>query len=915
MKELNKAKKAKIYLVNEDGTLGSEVTTLVPTGLITIPAHTSQIDLPKMNLSSVITEDKVYTFRLVEVDGTDNHNVATLAEFTLDAHTKAMDTVKLIGLKGNRPASSTGSVSFRVQSEDEIVKAYYVKKVNTAATSDSVAPAVNDFKNTDGTYKGTINVSNNKVEEAQILLTDESVYEDKTFDVYFLLEDKYGNVSKTVLTEKALIPWEKDGSTSVATEIAEAKITDVATVKELADVKLTWKLVDNAVIGSNTFTVVLYRDGEAIGEQKAVEALETNISAFTATSTKPLKAGTYYFEAYSEGAGNKLPSATIKSNETTVSKLNAVSKESIKFDVDKLNNSIITWNASTSPAEEVKEYAVELYGYNTGTKKYDTQVTVTDSPATKTEVSGLTAMLDNTLYQANVTVKATGDKLSLVDSDVTISKEFFKVYTPVVDGTPNSNTVTFKITGREVSGMTPSYRVKVYLYNVDDPQGLFEGKYKEVPSLAQDVTVKADGTFEVKGLEEGTQYVIRLYATVNGIEGVSGYSRTFSTRLAIPSIVDKKVIADDTTTKTGEIAKTTNGISIDGIEYKTSDYPAELGEIQSIVDALVEGDVLTYKSDAVTVKLGAFSTSDTLRNRALSTTIGDRDLYLENGSYSQVVTGTVGGNVIISGNNESLDITSLTSAKEIKINAGSTIKGAKEVVVVANEGKSSVNFMDKNLKVNVSADTTLDLTTLVKITAVPNNNITLNSTTTNALVVTISGDGTDTEKQYGKVDITATGDVTVTADSLALYAPINVNVTDGNVTLTGANLLGAQSVTMKNTTSSDKTITAKAATVAPFEISGAIDIKEYVLSDVNTLKTNVTAFASVTDTDEQKEMLDSLNSYLETFASLFGTEYNGATKYGAKITKAKGNEVTLTLNKTVDSRENEVAVTIDGLMK
>ncbi len=894
-------------MVNDDGTLGSVISTSPST--ITIPANTSKIDLPKMNLSRVITQDKVYKFRLVEMSG--NTKVGTLAEFKLDARTNAMKDTKLVGLKGNRPASSTGTVSFSVKSEDNIVKAYYLKKANSAATSSSSAPSnVSEF----GDLKEAkyIQITNNKVVEAPILLTDETTYEDKTFDVYFILEDEYGNVSTSVLSEKALIPWEKDGATTLAPTIVDAKITDVATVNKLSDVQLTWKLAEGETIGSNKFTVVLYRDGKAIEEKTGIAVLSTTLDTFVSS---PLTAGTYYFEVYGEGSGNKLPSATFKSNETTVSKLDAVNADNIKLDVDKYNNSVLTWDASTSPAEDVKGYNVDLYGYDISNKDYTNKVQLTSgSPVEDTKIEGISSMTDNVLYKAYVTTKATGDKLSVVDSDEVKSKEFFKVYTPAIEGIAGSDSATFKITSREVSGMTPTYRVKVFLYNTNDPDGLFDGKYKEVSKLTQDVTVKADGTFDVKGLQPGTKYVIRLYATVNGIEGVSGYSAEFDTRLAMPTIENKTVVADNVTTKVGEIAKTTNGISVDGKEYKTAEYPAELAEIKNIVDNLVVGDILTYTSDVVTVKLCALDTGS--RVRALGTTIGNRDLYLEGGNFSQRITGNVGGNIIISGNNESLDITGLTSQKEIKINAGSTIKGATKVVIMANEGASPVNFMDKKIKINVSTDTTIDVSSNVTISATPSNNIILNSEDTNGLNIIVNGDGTDTNAQSGKLDITAKGNVTVTANSLAFSADITVNVTDGTVDLSGSNLSGAQNVTITNTTTGAKTIKVKTADITPFEIKTAIDIKEYNISDISkansVLSKAVTGLYDV-DPDKKAENLAKLNAYLSKFTTLYGTTYGGTTKYGAKILEAKGNIVTISLNKTVDDRGNQVSVNIEGL--
>ncbi len=903
MKPLEEAKTAAIYLV-KDGVIQEPAVMKN----FTIPAYTSKMSLADMNLiGKVDTVDGEYTFRLVEMSG--NTKVGTLAEFTVEAHTKALTGLSLVGVKGQRPSSSAGSVSFAIKGEDKVVKAYYKFVERTAGpTKKSTAPALNEvYSNSSKDTYFTVN--ENRVDDAPVA----GLAEEKAYDVYFVLEDEYGNVDDEVRTKSALIPWEKADETTVAPTIINATITDVATVDAVNEVELKWELEEGEELGSNKFTVVLYKDGKAIAEKKGITALSTTLDQFDPTNKAPLEAGTYHFEVYGEGSGKVLPSATFTSNKTTVTKLNAVNADSIKFDVDKYNKSVLSWDASTSPAGDVKDYKIDVNAYNPSTKAYDTSASIGGSPTTETKLENL-GIAENTLYKANVTTEAKGDKLSIVNSDESISKEFFKVCKP---GTPvaGSNSVTLKISSREVSGITPSsYKVKVFLYNTDDPDGLFDGRLKEDASLAQDVTVASDGTFEVKGLKPETKYVVRLYATVNGIEGVSEYSEPVTTKLEIPTITEKKVVSG-TTTKAGEIAKTTNGISVDGKEYKTADYPAELAEIKAIVDTLVNGDVFTYTSDAITLKLGALATSTDGRSRNLLATLGNRDLYIENGSYSQTVNGTVGGNVIISGNNESLDITGLTSKKEIKINAGSTIKGAKEVVVVANEGASPVNFMDKKLKVNVSTDTTMDLTKPVEITATPSNNITLNSTSTAALNVVVNGDGTDTNTQSGKLDITATGNVTVTAESLAFSADITANVTNGTVDLSGTNLSGAQNVTITNTTTGAKTVKVKAAEAAPFEITRAIDIKEHNVNEYDTLKTAIPAFVNATNNDEKAANIAKLNEYLSKFTTLYGTTYAGATKYGAQITKATGNVVTISLKKTADDRGNQVAVDIDGLQK
>ena len=926
MKELTEKKVANVYLVKDDGTL--DKTTKYIEGL-EIPAYTSKINLPDMDITNLITSasgnDKVYTFRLVEMS--DTTEISTLAEFKLDARTNAMKDTKLVGLKGNRPHTASGSVSFSIVGEDNISKVYYKVLERTGASGETASrkPADITIEENGKVIAPFITVNNNKVDDAVV----DGLEKDKAYDVWFRLEDEYGNIS-TVRSNSILVPWEKAGSTTKAPTITSATLSDFSKAKELSEVELKWVLAEGETVGANTFEVILYKDGKAIA-QLSTKSLSVTLDKFTKLA-KPLEKGTYHFEIYGNGGPTTLPSATVSSNEQKVSELNSIDVSGIKFDIDKYNKSTLEWTASTSPAEDIEGYVVDLYPYDETNKEYtsDSKVQVNGGLSIDDlKFENISGMDDNKLYKAYVTTKATGDKLSVVNSKEAISKEFFRVSTPVLKTgtTPTSETATFKITAREVSGMTPTYKVKVFLYNTEDPNGLFNGKYQEETALAQDVTVKSDGTFDVTGLQPGTKYVIRLYATVNGIEGVSGYSAEFDTRLAIPTIENKTVVADDAITKVGEIAKTTNGISVDGKEYKIAEYPTELADIQKIVDTLVEGDIFTYTSSAVTIKLNSLGTAS--RVRALGATIGNRDLYLEGGNFSQTITGNVTGNIIISGNNEPLDITNLTSSKNITVNGGSTITTttAKTIIVSANSNNNPVKVTEQGLSIEVSTDTKVVIPAkdnanyTVTVTAIPSNDIKIISTSadTKKLTVTFSGNGTYTDKQEGKLDITANGDVTVSS-TLALYSDITAKVTDGNITLNGNNLLGAQDITVTNNSDTTRTLTLVAEENAPFAMQDVV-LRQYtaqdVTSDTDSIAAKIPALKNA-DSDIAKINLETLNKFLAKF-NLSGKDIDGNSiaNYGATITTtANSSRITIKISEaTKDTKGNVVSAHIDGLKK
>ena len=60
----------------------------------------------------------------------------------------------------------------------------------------------------------------------------------------------------------------------------------------------------------------------------------------------------------------------VSSNEQKVSELNSIDVSGIKFDIDKYNKSTLAWTASTSPAEDVEGYVVDLYPYDEINKEY-----------------------------------------------------------------------------------------------------------------------------------------------------------------------------------------------------------------------------------------------------------------------------------------------------------------------------------------------------------------------------------------------------------------------------------------------------------------------------------------------------------------------------------------------------------------
>ena len=894
----------------------------------------------------------VNTLRLISDEG------EVLAEFTIEKHTTEVNNAKIVGAKGNRLGSTgagAGTVSFEIQSDIKIVKAYYVAVENGGTAPNSVA----DFKAGDN-YKGVIEVNNNSVKDAPITLATSL----KDYTVYFILEDEYGSVSEHICNStddsnnlaKATIPnanYEKNAATVTKVEMPNLEEeTDTAVAK----VKIT---VAEALEGGEKFVAVLYKDGKVIdtaeitdGVSAGAKTVEFTLDEFANETVG--EAGQYYVTVYGEGAADTAPSGTTKSNTVTVSPIASVSN--VEYSIDMDGHSKISWKTSHHK-NDIDGYEVKIAKYDQNTKDYvdfdeageevtSVEPAQSEKDASVLEIINPTELKTNVLYKAQVIVEAkTGHKLSESNSEPAVSKEFFKPEVPkVVQNSATDSKATLELSSKTgiISGKKASYRVEVYTVSEKDVAGNTEVKYTHESSLDQKVEVNtSNGRFDVTGLSGNTKYAIRLIATVDGVngtvEGIAKFVELDKTKKAMIDI-DAEVVEDGTDTRTGKVSTDGSTLSLNGTDYTIAQYVG-LDKVSNIIQALKVGDHITYstaKPDEVAITIA--TTDRTASTRTLPNDVEGMKVSITGNSFDQAIatSAKIPAEVTITGaKNGSLDITNLKAENDRIIIKDATVKtgAAKSVIIAAG---ATVNFMDSNYTANASKETPVTVNqNAVEVTTTTDN-------ASNALKFTRVGSGltvdfnkgkTTEGTQAGTLEISGKGDVTVNSNGMTVSSDITIDTLDGKVDIDDAKLTGHQEVTVSYNTVSNGTVDAFAAENAPFDMTN-LDIKEYdynnqedhdaLIEAIEDIKvevdkggtSKVPGVTQVEDVEATKANFEKINKYLAKF-NLTDTAIDGTTsgKSGAKITASKANnKITITFSSdSKDAKNNVQKYTIGNL--
>ncbi len=948
------------YAVKADGTI--ETTALA--GPYTLEAYTSKIPVSIDTTKYTDMPDGVNTIKVIAA-GTKGANYETgevLSTFTIEKHTEEVDKAKIVGIKGARPASTgnnAGSVSFNIQSDVKIVKAYYKTE-----TFNSSKPSVANFKE-NGSYSGVINVTDNKVTDAPVKLD----VSDQAYDVYFILEDEYGSISKHLCNSsddntnvvKATIP--SATYTKNAKTVTKVEMPNLENETSTSSAKITITTSENMTT-SDKFQAVLYKDSKTIAEKEITgsssgKTVQIALSSFTPTVKD---AGEYYVEVFGKGNNTIAPSETTKSNTVNVSPIASVSSvEYIRYMENGTEYDKLSWKTPhnkldvSSPGYEVyvSDYDQTAKAYKDFAKESkitDSQVIDSDD-TTVVKIVNPTNIIENTLYKAQVIALAkSGHKLSEANSLPTVSKEFFKLETPeVVTNSATSSEAALELTSisstskkdNTISGKTPTYSVEVYTLNPNYKTGsMTEAKYIRASQYDQAVEVnKSSGRFSVKGLTGGTEYAIKLVATVQGLNGtVKGESKfvDLGTKKAMFNI-DNKEVTTNADTRNGKIRVNGSVVSIDGVDYNVSDY-VELAKVTEIVKVLKDNDHITYSTTTPNeVSISISTTDNSAKARKLPASAKDMIVNITGNSYNQTlestedndpaqinIKGTPGGVIDIQNlkaKNNRIVITDATvkvgSTKNVVVAEGSTVTFANTAnfYTVKASKETPVKVGDKALtvtKTTVNATSDLEVKNFAK-----------------DLTLTVDGTGT----LNGNITLNGKGNVKVTP-TVSVASTINVTTIDGAVDLLDEKLTGHQSVTVSYTVSpttraKNDTVKAFASVVAPFNMN-KLKIKQYdyndetdkqalieAIGDVKVMTDKGTSSSSpVEDVDATKANFKLVNDYLAKFG-LTGTDNNGKSiaKYDATITVNK-NQSLVTITFAKDTKDNKGVVQqvkIEGL--
>ena len=946
--------KANVYPVD---SAGNTVNKKLCATDIEINPYTSKEKILIDTTKYAAMPEGVNTLRLISDEG------KVLAEFTIEKHTTEVNEAKIVGAKGNRPGSTgegAGTVSFEIQSDVKIVKAYYVAVKN----GDSAPQSVADFKDGDN-YKGVIEVTNNSVKDAPIPLTESK----KDYTVYFILEDEYGSVSEHICNSDddstnlatAIIPsgdYTKNAATVTKVEMPNL---DDETDTTIAKVKIT---VAEELAGSEKFVAVLYKDGKVIdsaeitgGVSAGAKTVEFTLDKFTNETVE--EAGEYYVTVYGEGAADTAPSGTTKSNTVTVTPLKSVDNVGYSMDMD--GHSKISWKTSHHN-NDIDGYEVKVAKYDQNSKDYvdfgvkgvevsSKQPAQSEKDSSVLEITDPTELSTNVLYKAQVVVEAkTGHKLSEANSEPAVSKEFFKPEVPkVVTNSVTDSKATLELSSKTglISGKKASYRVEVYTVNEEDVTGKTEVKYTHESSLDQKVEVNtSNGRFDVTGLSGNTKYAIRLIATVDGVdgpvEGITKFVELDKTKKAMINI-DAEIVSDGTDTRTGKVSTDgTTKLSLDGTDYTINQYVG-LDKVCKIIQALKVGDHITYSSakpDEVAITIA--TTDNTASKRTLPDDVEGMRVTINGNSFDQTVatsTKKPAEVTIIGAKNGSLDITGVQAENDRIIIKDAAVKtGSSKSVIIA--AGATVNFMDSNYTINASKETPVTVNThKVEVTTTADNasNALKFTEVDGGLTVDFNKGKTTEGTQAGTLDITGKGDITVNSNGMTVSSDITIDTLDGKVDIDDEKLTGHQSITVSYDTVSNGTVDAFTAENAPFEITTPLEIKHYeydkdtadhtdydALTAIPGVKvevdkggtSKVPGVTQVEDVEATKANFEKINKYLAKF-NLINTAIDGTTsgKSGAKIKASKdSNKVTITFSSnSKDAKGNVQKYTIGNL--
>ena len=817
-KTLDKAATYAVYAKTADGEA-------VQVGTVTVRAHTDYLET-NVNLSGL--EDGKVTITFVE----DKTVVAKV-----EAEKNIVEPVAT-NVTTKRTSTKQATLSLEKCGESDIVKVHYLVQPIDEATKTDVAD-----------LKETINVSNNKVENATVATELETA---KAYKVTYALENSYGSVSdiKTVVI------------TSDAADIKVEEKVEKITNPDLSktdSAEFTW----DAESGK-TYAVTLYKDGEPV---KAVEVTEGSVD-FTADMDK---VGTYQIAVFVKGDDKGLETSSseiTKSDEVKVTSLAALTN--LKVENQKDNKVKISWDNSNKK-EDFGTYQIDLYTVNEkGEEIKNTTITAPEND--KHEVTF--TISPNTMYLVKAKVVAKDGQIAVLDSEEAQTQEFYQVSAPVISANTDigTNYVTLEVAPIQINNKKVSYSVKVYDVKTDNDQT--EARY--TLKTTQNVEVK-DGKMTITGLEQNKTYAFKVVAKVDANEVESDYSEEVKTLMEIK---DLTVATPEEASKenSGKVAVDRTNIIINGKTLSRGNYSGvtsdKIDKEYKIIEALENGDKVTINEDAsaITVELDGGASAEVALRDFSAIDLSKTTISIESNNFSKTIKGNFKG-IELAGTESIFTLTD-AKAEKITLNNGVEVNGDKVYTVKAN-ATVTIN----NIKVGTQKEITIDaMGAKLNLDAGKEaNNLIFENKTENA-VITFNGLGDNTSEQTGTITMKSNGGkITVKSDKVNISSKLDIQVNNGDIDISEESITGEKNISIAK--DANTTINAIAKTKAPVTLTN-IEAKDYTDEEI------VSKFG-------EDVVVEEVRAYINSF---------GVNGKGAKITVAKDStEVTITFEKATES--------------
>lgn len=816
-----------------------------------IGVHMDQVELAK-NEDLTTLANGTYTVELVENEGSKEK---VLARTTVVKNNVTPEAVKVNTV---RTGWETATLSLESKAGSDITKVYYVVKTTAPASF----KADKTFS-TGTTYVATATNSALVNEKLKEVLKDQTAT-----SVHFVLENSYGSLSG-ILTAPI-----KDGKQTLEAPNTVDKATIKSPDLKKGETDYTWTAPEGITAGATSaekYKVVVYKDGEIIAENNEVKdekyPIANNLNGV----------GKYKIEISTIGNDDyKKDSAYVMSGEVEVKAINKA--QNIAFEISE-DGDMLKWN-DTNETEDVNGYnIVKLYKYDETNKKYVDATSTADTP-TKNEDGTWQSKLTIVDAELNTALKveikaiaknkanSVNDRIDIVDSEVAELEGFFKID---LDASYESNTdtsVTLDISSvynKTIKGNKLSnYRVEAY-------KATKNHKPTEPEYVLANCTSKLsdDGKhIVINGLEPNTDYVFKVYATVNGKEGQSDYiqdgSKYIKTYMETPEIKNKTVVKNPDDAKEGTVYYDNLVLTLDGKAIdvsRSANYSKDFKDSVKVIGKLNKGDIVTLDGDKIELKLGAASNDKTIN---FGDTVKDKVIEISGDAYDyklQIPSDGKAKELKLSGNNAKYHLTSGVEADKILVDNNVVIDGYNTYNVLP--GTSTINGVKVTTEVEteINSNASKELEVVVK-NAVKNNLVfenlmDNNNNTTEEAKIKFVGDGTNRGQQLGTIVIkTNNGKVTVSSTDVNVDSKLNVEVEKGSVDITDPTLTGSKNITVSHVdTEADSKITFKVANKVSFKLTNT-PVQKY---ETGASVTGVTKIDS-TDIDMEK-VIEFLNSF------------------------------------------------------